>query len=65
MGAAVGLAVAVALSRLITTVLYQVSPNDPTILMAAATLLPLVALLAAAVPAHRAARLDPLKAMQE
>ncbi len=64
-GAGVGLGAAVALSRLIGTVLYDVSPTDPMILTAAATLLPLVALAAAAVPAGRAARLDPLTAMQE
>lgn len=63
-GVLAGLALAVGLGRLLRGVLYQVSATDPMILAAAGVLLPFVAMAAAAVPAWRAARVDPLTAIR-
>jgi putative ABC transport system permease protein len=58
-GLAVGLVAALALSRLTASLLYGVSPHDPLSLVAVAACVGLVALLACAVPALRAVRVDP------
>jgi putative ABC transport system permease protein len=63
-GIAVGLLAASAGSRLIASVLYGVSPRDPAIFAAMATLLMLVALVACWIPARRAARLSPTIALR-
>jgi ABC-type antimicrobial peptide transport system permease subunit len=58
-GAAIGLAGALASSRALTTLLYEVSPGDPlTYLEVTATLLAVV-ILACWIPARRAAHVDP------
>ena len=59
-GLAIGLIAAVAVTRLIKTLLFGVGPNDPTTLCAVALLLAIVALLACWIPARRATRVDPL-----
>jgi putative ABC transport system permease protein len=64
LGIAVGLAGAVAGSRLIASVLYGVSPRDPMVFAMMAIVLQLVALIACWVPARRAARLDPTIALR-
>jgi predicted permease len=64
LGILVGLAGALALSRLITTLLFGVYPNDPASFAAIAALLALVAFLATALPARRATRVDPLAALR-
>ena len=58
-GIGVGVLGAAALSRFASSLLYGVRPGDPTTYAAAAALLGAVAVLAAAVPARRAARVDP------
>jgi putative ABC transport system permease protein len=58
-GTAAGVAVAAGLSRLLTASLYSVSPTDPGAYAAAAALLAVIALVASALPARRAARVDP------
>ncbi|MEP6690899.1 MAG: ABC transporter permease [Gemmatimonadaceae bacterium] len=63
-GIAVGLAGAVALSRLMATVLFRVSPLDPTVLAGAAAFMAIVAGVAAYVPAHRATGVEPRSALQ-
>jgi putative ABC transport system permease protein len=63
-GLAVGLGVAVALARLIATVLYRVSPLDVTTYAAVVLALLASALLAALVPAGRAAGIDPIIALR-
>jgi putative ABC transport system permease protein len=63
-GAAVGLAGAVATSRLFQSLLFEVSPIDPVALVAASVLLIGVAALAAYVPARRATRIDPVQALR-
>jgi ABC-type antimicrobial peptide transport system permease subunit len=63
-GTCLGLAGAFALSRIITSLLYEVRPDDPLTFVTAATLLVAMALLACYVPARRAARVDPLVALR-
>jgi putative ABC transport system permease protein len=58
-GLALGLAGAVASSRLLEGWLFGVSPHDPWTMAAAAAVLMLTALLAGYAPARRASRLDP------
>ena len=63
-GAAVGVAGALAASRVLTSQLFGVSRSDPlTIATVVATLVG-VALVASAVPARRAAAVDPTRALQ-
>lgn len=64
-GAALGLAGALALTRLMRRMLFGVEPTDLTTFAAVCALLLAVALLACAVPAMRAARVDPLVALRE
>jgi ABC-type lipoprotein release transport system permease subunit len=64
LGAAVGLAGAVAVGRTLESLLYGVEPHDGTALVGAALLLPLVAALAAYLPARRASRLDPAEVLR-
>jgi predicted permease len=58
-GIAIGLLVAVALTRLMQTLLYEVSASDPVALTAAAAVLVTVAVLASYIPARRATQVDP------
>jgi len=63
-GAVVGLAVALAASRLLTKLLFEVSPADPISLLGSAVLLLIVAAIAAYVPARHATRVDPVQALR-
>src|ERR1700677_3095357 len=63
-GVAVGLAAAVGLTRLMTSVLFGGSATDPLTFGGVALLLALVALAAAYIPARRATRVDPLVALR-
>ena len=63
-GLLIGLAGALAATRLLATLLYQVSPTDPPTFLLGATVLGTCALAAAALPAVRAARLDPAIALR-
>ena len=63
-GAALGLAGAFALSRLMSTLLFETSASDPWTFATTAALLSLSALLAAWLPARRAMRVDPMVAMR-
>jgi len=63
-GAAIGLVCAFAGSRVIASLLFQVSPTDPVALLSACAVLLTVALIAAYLPAHRASRVDPARALQ-
>ena len=59
-GSALGLAGAWGLTRFLSSLLYGISPAEPAVFLTAVPLLMLVALLASAVPALRAARVDPI-----
>jgi predicted permease len=63
-GIAAGVAGALALTRLMRSLLYEISPSDPVTLAAAIGLILLIALLACIVPACRAARVDPVRALR-
>ncbi|HLG97493.1 MAG TPA: ABC transporter permease [Bryobacteraceae bacterium] len=64
-GIAAGIAAALALTRLMRTLLFDVSPADPLTYAAVAVLLALVAFVAGWLPALRAARIDPVIALRE
>jgi ABC-type antimicrobial peptide transport system permease subunit len=64
LGLLLGLGGAVLLSRLIGGLLFQVSPTDPPTLGVGVVVLTGVALIAALLPAERAARLDPAVALR-
>ena len=59
-----GIAVAVGVTRFLTTFLYGVKAGDPITLLAVAALLALVALAACYIPARRATKVDPLVALR-
>jgi predicted permease len=63
-GLVAGLLAAYSVTRFITSQLYGISPTDPRIFIATALLLAAVALLACWLPAHRAAKVDPIKALR-
>jgi ABC-type lipoprotein release transport system permease subunit len=52
------------LTRYLSTVLFEVKPNDATTYAAVTMVLGLVALLACLVPARRATRVDPIAALR-
>lgn len=63
-GLASGVAAALALSQLMATLLFGVSPTDPLTFVGVALLLMIVPLSACYVPARRAARVNPITALR-
>jgi ABC-type antimicrobial peptide transport system permease subunit len=63
-GVALGLAGAIAATRLLTTFLYGIQSTDVTTFTGIALLLTAVALLANYLPARRASRTDPMRALR-
>ena len=63
-GLVLGLGAALALSRSMASLLYDVSATDPATFAAIALVAILTALLASMIPALRAVRLDPVKALR-
>jgi predicted permease len=63
-GIAIGVAVALALGGLVQSMLYGVSAADPLVMAVVVALLTAVAIVAALIPARRAARVDPAIALR-
>jgi len=63
-GAAIGTAIAVVAARVVSAILYQVSPADPLALIEAALAVAVVTLLAIQLPARRAIRTDPMTVLR-
>lgn len=63
-GVAFGTAAALALTRIIQSMLYEVTPTDPTTFAGVVLLLIGIALLACWLPASRAAKTDPMEALR-
>ena len=64
-GLAAGFAGAMAASRLLRGMLFQVRPGDPSIYVGSAVLLAIAAAAACYIPARRATRVDPLSALRQ
>ncbi len=64
-GLVVGMAGAAALASTLRTLLYGVAPLDPVVMLSVAVVLLAVALLANYLPARRATRIDPIKALHQ
>ena len=63
-GVVVGVVAAFGLTRLLTTLLFEVEPTDATIFASVAVGSFLIVLLACSIPARRATKVDPLKALR-
>jgi predicted permease len=64
LGLAAGALATLALTGLLRTILFELSPRDPGTLVSAAVVLTAVAIMAGFVPARRASRLDPMVALR-
>lgn len=62
-GVAIGIGIALFASRLVASLLYDLAPNDPSTIVAATLLMLLVSALAGYLPAYRASRVDPMRAL--
>jgi len=63
-GAVIGLACAFGVGRAAQSVLYELKGNDTWVFAIAALLLTAIALAAGFLPAHRASRVDPMRALR-
>jgi ABC-type antimicrobial peptide transport system permease subunit len=63
-GVMIGLIVSAGATRLVKAFLYGLTPNDPATLVGSALILLAVGICAAALPAWRAARVDPVDALR-
>jgi putative ABC transport system permease protein len=64
-GLAIGIIGALALGRVVASLVYGVSTRDPMTYLSVSLLLALVALLATVVPAYRATRVDPINTLRD
>jgi putative ABC transport system permease protein len=65
LGVAIGLAGALALGRVMASVIYGVSARDMLTLVTVAAMMTFIGLLASALPAYRASRVDPMNTLRE
>lgn len=63
-GVVIGLSAALATTRLVSSLLFGLAPNDPATIGLAALVLLAVAAVAGYLPARRAARVDPMVALR-
>jgi putative ABC transport system permease protein len=63
-GIALGLIASVAVTRFMTSILFEVRPGDPLVFGLAAMILGMVAMLAGYLPARRATKVDPMLALR-
>jgi ABC-type antimicrobial peptide transport system permease subunit len=63
-GVGVGLAGSLALTRLLSTLLFEIKPTDTVTFASVTFLLVVVALLASVIPARRAMKVDPIEALR-
>ena len=63
-GLIVGLIASLGLVRMLGSLLYGVTPTDPLVLASVSTVLAVVTMAASAIPARRATRVDPLRALR-
>ncbi len=64
LGVGIGMAAALAMGKVVSSLVYQVKPSDPATFVAVAALLGLIALLACIIPAYRASKVDPVVALR-
>ncbi len=64
LGESIGIAASLAVTRVLASQLFEVTPTDPWTFAAVSLLMAVIALLACYVPARKAARLDPLVALR-
>lgn len=63
-GIVIGLAASLAVTRLMASLLFGVSPSDPLTFAVVGAILFIVAMVACYIPAHRATRVDPMVALR-
>jgi predicted permease len=63
-GAVIGLVIALTVARVLSSLIYNVSPADPMTFISVAVMVVAIALLACYLPARRAARADPMVALR-
>jgi len=63
-GVAIGIVAALALTRLLSSLLFGITPGDWVTFLSVAVLLLVVAVVACSIPAHRATRVDPIVALR-
>jgi putative ABC transport system permease protein len=64
LGTGIGVAAAYLLARFVTTLLFEVKPDDPTVYACAVAVVVITGIIAAFAPALRASRVDPLVALR-
>jgi putative ABC transport system permease protein len=64
-GLAIGIIGALALGRVLASLVFGVSTRDPLTYLSVSLLLAAVALMATIVPAYRATRVDPMKTLRD
>jgi ABC-type antimicrobial peptide transport system permease subunit len=63
-GTVIGVAASIGATRLLQSLLFEVNPNDPLVLLVTAFVLMLVTLVASLGPTRRAARIDPVETIR-